>query len=102
MAFSFSRLIISESKSDKVYLEALKIITACNVNWRKIGTASCVGKIDTYDVWIGFKNGVSAWKCSCADQGACSHSIALSLVWDRSRNVPDPTAEDCIILCKNK
>jgi hypothetical protein len=103
MAFSFSRLILYEldctiwSRSFKLLEEKLPQAT-------QRGTASCVGEIDSYKIWLGFKKGIPSWKCSCTQNAnaqsekPCSHAIALAIAWDRNRGVPDPTAEDIAFL----
>ena len=99
MAFSFSRLIISESNILTTN-EAFIIVKDKDSQISRLDNAACLGRIDERDVWLGFKKGVPAWRCSCNKlRCPCSHAIAIALVWDRSRNVPDPTEEDCIFLC---
>jgi hypothetical protein len=100
MAFSFSRLIISESDGitcKKVF----EIVDRINLQAEQRGTATCVGKIGGNEIWLGFtRMGLPTWKCSCTENiytrktKPCSHTIALSIVWDRSRGVPDPSLED--------
>jgi hypothetical protein len=107
MVFSFSRLIISESDratSDK----AFKLIGEYLPQATQRGTASCVGKIDNFEIWLGFWKGIPSWRCSCTktmyaqSSEPCVHSIALSIVWDRNRSVPDPSNEDIKFLTKKR
>ena len=107
MAFSFSRQIISESDratSDK----AFKLVDEYLPQVTKRGTASCVGKIDDFETWLGFLKGIPSWKCSCAktlyiqSTNPCVHAVALSIVWDRNRDVPDPSSEDVEFLIKKR
>ena len=105
MAFSFSRLIISYSNTITCK-EAFELIHEKHQKAEQRGTASCVGEIDDYKIWLGFRRGVPDWECSCninthiKTQEPCSHAIALSLIWDRSRGVPDPSQEDIDYLTK--
>jgi hypothetical protein len=64
MAFSFSRLIISESDSDTCK-ESFRLIGEKHPEARLRGTASCIGEIDGHKIWLGFEKGVTAWRCSC-------------------------------------
>ena len=107
MAFSFSRLIIYES--DYVTSEkASKLVSEDFLQTTKCGTASCVGKIDSFEIWLGFKKGIPSWECSCTkimcsqSSKPCVHAIALAIAWDRNRNVPDPTSEDIKFLTSMK
>jgi hypothetical protein len=105
MAFSFSRLIISNSNSTACK-DAFRLAQEKYPKIERRGTASCVGEIDGYKIWLGFRRGVPDWECSCNTnthikiQEPCSHAIALSLIWDRSRSVPDPSQEDIEYLTK--
>lgn len=99
MAFSLSRLIILESNR----ITCVKVFETVAVKFPKAtqrGTASCVGDIDGFKVWLGFWRGIPSWKCSCVEtihtqsQNPCVHAVALSITWDRNRNVPDPTIDD--------
>lgn len=102
MAFSFSRLMISESDV-QVTNEAFDITKNQEYKIERLGNAACLGKINDHDVWLGFKKGVPAWRCSCKKLGSpCFHVIAIALVWDRSRNVPDPSMEDVTHLVNYK
>ncbi|MBP6994105.1 SWIM zinc finger family protein [Candidatus Woesebacteria bacterium] len=107
MAFSFSRLIISET--DLVTCErAFKLVNEAVPQATKRGTASCIGKIDTYEIWLGFWKGTPSWKCSCTEmvyaksKKPCVHAIALAIAWDRNRGVPDPSVEDIQFLSRTK
>ncbi|OHA20180.1 MAG: hypothetical protein A2836_00490 [Candidatus Taylorbacteria bacterium RIFCSPHIGHO2_01_FULL_45_63] len=99
MAFSFSRLIIPESDIF-TYKKAIDFIEKSHAEIKQIGTASCVGESDAWKVWLGFRKGIPLWECSCTDntypknQKPCFHVLSVSLLWDRSRNVPDPSQED--------
>jgi hypothetical protein len=100
MAFSFSRLIISESDS-KTCEEALTLAGKLRPVVERRGTASCVGEIYGNKIWLGFtRMGIPAWKCSCIyssetrTENPCVHAITISLAWDRSRGVLDPTLEN--------
>ena len=100
MAFSFSRLIISESDT-KTYKEALALIEKLQPLVERRSTASCVAETDGNKIWLGFTRiGVPAWKCSCVNspnvktKDPCIHAIAISLAWDRSRGIPNPTLEN--------
>ncbi len=105
MTFSFSRLIISESDT-VTYREASGLAEKKHPQPERRGTAAYVGEIDSYKIWLGFKKGVPAWECSCVKNVTgkitkpCSHMLALSLLWDRSRNVPDPSPEDVAYLTR--
>jgi hypothetical protein len=102
MAFSFSRLIISESDI-RTTKESFSLTKDKDFQMEKLGTAACLGKINECDVWLGFKKGVPAWRCSCKKLGSpCSHVIAIALIWDRNRNVPDPSMEDVVDLTNYK
>lgn len=102
MAFSFSRLMISESDI-RTTNEAFSISKDKEFQMERLGYAACLGKINECDVWLGFKKGVPAWRCSCKKSGGpCSHVIAIALIWDRSRNVPDPSMEDVVDLTNYK
>lgn len=107
MAFSFSRLIISES--DRVTCErAFRLVNQNCLQATQRGTASCVGKIDSFEIWLGFWKGIPSWKCSCTkilytqSTNPCVHAAALSIVWDRNRGVPDPSNEDIEFLMKKR
>jgi hypothetical protein len=100
MAFSFLRLIISESNS-KTFGEAFSLAGKLRPLVERRGTASCVGEIDGNKIWLGFtRMGVPAWRCSCINssetrtENPCVHAATLSLVWDRSRGVPDLAQEN--------
>jgi len=105
MAFSFSRLIISNSNINTCK-EAFRLAQEKHPKVKQRGTASCVGEIDGCKIWLGFRRGVTDWGCSCninthiKTQEPCSHAIALSLIWDRNRGVPDPSQEDIEYLIK--
>ncbi len=105
MAFSFSHLIIYES--DRMTCEsAFRLVNEDLPQATKRGTASCVGKIESFDIWLGFKKGIPSWKCSCTktlyaeSSNPCVHAIALAISWDRNRGVPDPSDEDIEFLTK--
>ena len=107
MAFSFSRLIISES--DIIACdETFKFIEGKDLQVEQRGTASCVGGIGGYRLWLGFRKGIPSWECPCAEniyektQKPCSHAVALSLAWDRSRGVPDPSQESIEYLTRKR
>ena len=106
MPFSFSRLIISEADTC-MYKTAVDLIETNYSQVKQQGTASCVGTLDSYNVWLGFRKGVPSCKCSCVEniygtiQRPCSHVFATSILWDRSRNIPDPSQEDIEFLSKN-
>ncbi len=106
MAFSFSRLIIPESDIF-IYKKALDFINENNMQVKRHGTAACTGEIDEQKVWLGFRKGVPVWRCSCVQntdekiKRPCFHVLAISLVWDRGRNVPDPSQADVEFLLKN-
>lgn len=105
MAFSFSRLIISEEDSNTCK-EAFDPVKRIHLQVERRGTASCIGKINGYKLWLGFLKGVPAWDCSCyrdtylKTKNPCIHTITLALAWDRSRNVPDPSQEDTAYLMR--
>lgn len=102
MAFSFLRLIIFETDI-LTRKEAFVLLKENNFQMERLGNAACLGKTGDYDVWLGFKKGVPAWRCSCKKLGnPCSHAIAIALAWDRSRNVPDPNMEDIADLINYK
>ena len=80
---------------------ALALIEKLNLVVKRRGTASCMGEIDDNKIWLGFTRiGVPAWKCSCVNspnvktKDPCIHAIAISLAWDRSRGIPNPTLEN--------
>ncbi len=106
MAFSFSRLIIPESDI-LTYEKALDLIRENNIQIKRLGTAACSAEIDTRAVWLGFNKGVPVWRCSYVYGmnkkiiEPCVHTIAVSLLWDRSRSVPDPSREDVEFLLSN-
>ena len=54
MPFSFSRLIISESDSATCE-DAFEIVKEKPIQMKQRGTASCIGKIDGYKIWLGFR-----------------------------------------------
>ena len=100
MAFSFFRLVLSETLHDEyVAVVQGKVLHG---TYRVVGTAACRGKIDAHNIWLGFtKKGVPAWTCSCrASTKICPHVIAIAREWDRSRAVPDPTEKDARYLCQ--
>ena len=103
MAFSFSRLIIFESNRI-TFEKAFRLVDEDFRQVTKRGTASCVGKIDSFEIWLGFWKGTPSWKCSCTktlyaqSKNPCVHAVALSVVWDRNRGVPDPLDEDIAFL----
>lgn len=103
MAFSFSRLILYESGSI-TYKQSFKLLDEKLPQVRGRDTASCIGEIDSYKIWLGFGKGIPSWKCSCTQtvhaqsKNPCAHAIALAFAWDRSRGVPDPTADDIAFL----
>ena len=106
MAFSFLRLMLSESNSI-VYDEACRLVEEKHLQMRRQGTAACTGEIDGYKIWLGFSRiGVPTWQCTCTKSASvkteepCSHAIALSILWDRSRSVPDPSKDDVDFLTK--
>jgi hypothetical protein len=105
MAFSFSRLIISEASSGAC-VEAFALLEEASPVVRRLGTAACAGAITGHEIWLGFKKGVPAWKCSCTPtlyaqtENPCAPAIALALAWDRSRAVPDPSFEDATFICQ--
>ena len=102
MAFSFSRLIIFEADSI-TSKKAFVLVQEKAFHMERLGNAACLGKIDECDIWLGFKKGVPAWRCSCKKLGSpCFHVVAIALIWDRSRNVPDPTMEDIEYLTNYK
>lgn len=102
MAFSFSRLIIFETDV-LISKEAFALLKEKEFQMERLGNAACLGKIGECTIWLGFKKGVPAWRCSCKKLGSpCSHVIAIALVWDRSRNVPDPSMEDIVDLINYK
>ena len=99
MAFSFFRLTLTETPHE-LYC-ALEKEPVLHGTYRKVGTASCVGKINNHEIWLGFKKGRPSWKYSChEDLSVCKHILTLARIWDRSRDVPDATNEDTIVLCK--
>ncbi len=107
MAFSFSRLIISES--DHATCErAFKMVNKDLFQATKRGTASCVGNIESFEVWLGFWKGIPSWKCSCTktlytqSTHPCAHAVALSIAWDRNRGVPNPSSEDIEFLTQKR
>lgn len=107
MAFSFSRLIISESDIF-IYKKAIDFMEKNHIQVSQQGTAFCTGKIDDYKMCLGFtRMGAPSWRCSCAynaypkNKKPCFHVLAMSLLWDRNRNVPDPSHEDVEFLLKN-
>lgn len=100
MAFSFSRLIISESDIDTTKL-AFELANTKDVEIQKLGNAACIGKVDNHKSWLGFRKGVPSWECSCMSKDVCLHEIAVAIAWDRTRNIPDPTEKDCDFLCNN-
>ena len=99
MAFSFSRLIISESDSS-LCKQAFRLLEEKCPQAIQRGTASCIGKIDSCEIWLGFWKGKPSWRCSCnktvyaQSENPCVHTIALAIAWDRDRDVPDPSDED--------
>jgi hypothetical protein len=103
MTFSFSRLTLCQSDS-AMYKIAIEILEDRPPQTAQLGTASCIGEVDNYRIWLGFRKGIPSWKCSCAQaisarsNNPCVHVIVLSIAWDRSRKVPDPTAEDTAFL----
>lgn len=102
MAFSFSRLIIFEADV-LTSKESFTLLKEKEFQVEKLGNASCLGEIGGYDIRLGFKKGVPAWRCSCKKVGnPCSHVIAIALVWDRSRNIPEPSMEDVTDLTNYK
>jgi len=101
MAFSFSRLIISESDS-VACKKAFELVDQMHPKAIQRGTASCVGEIGEYTIWLGFtRMGAPSWRCSCIhSEKPCVHTIALSIAWDRNRGVPDPSQENIDYLTK--
>ena len=105
MAFSLSRLIISES-DNSLCKQAFRLLEEKCPQTIQRGTASCIGKIHSYEIWLGFWKGVPSWRCPCNKpvyaqfENPCVHTIALVIAWDRNRNVPDPSNEDIEFLMK--
>lgn len=97
MSFSFTRIILDKTEK-VVYDRGLDYAKKGKVKLTTIGNNFCKGKAfgqEQYDVELGFKRtGSPKFYCSCQyyalNKLACKHIIALALVWDRSRNVPDP------------
>jgi hypothetical protein len=85
-------------------MEAFKLAEKKEIRVEQKGTASCVGEIDGYKIWLGFKRGIPAYECSCGKNiptqvnHPCFHAIAVSILWDRKRDVPDPSLEDIAYL----
>ena len=101
MAFSFSRLIISESNIITCK-DAFELSKEKSFKIERIGNASCIGKIRNNHIWLGFRKGIPVWECSCGKiEEPCLHAIALSLIWDRSRDVSDPDEESIAYLTRN-
>ena len=101
MAFAFSRLIISESNIITCK-DAFELSKEKSFRIERLGNASCIGEVSSYSIWLGFKRGVPAWKCSCETiKEPCVHAIALSLIWDRTRSVSDPDEENVAYLTRN-
>lgn len=107
MAFSFSRLILYESDS-ATCKQAFELHKEKLPQATQRGTASCIGEIDSYKIWLGFWKGIPSWKCSCMEvlyarsNNPCVHTIALAIAWDRNRGVPDPSNEDIEFLTKKR
>lgn len=107
MAFSLSRLIISESDSS-MCKQAFRLLEEKCPQAIRRGTASCIGKIDSYEIWLGFWKGTPSWRCSCTKtvyaqpKNPCAHAIALAIARDRDRDVSDPSDEDIEFLTKKR
>ncbi|MDP2944571.1 MAG: SWIM zinc finger family protein [bacterium] len=97
MAFSFSRIILSDTEI-QVYYRGLEYADKKKIKIKKLFNNACLAEAtgsDMYAVELSFNRvGSPKYSCSCPYyQGhniICKHIIGAALVWDRGRKVPDP------------
>jgi hypothetical protein len=100
MAFSFSRIILSDTEM-QVYYRGLEYADKKKIKIKKLFNNACLAEAigsDIYAVGLGFNRaGSPKYSCSCPyyqeHNIVCKHIIGAALVWDRGREVPDPDDE---------
>ena len=95
MAFSFARIILSDTDID-IYDRGLEYFKKKKVFFKNIGNAGCTAEVQgtqNYEVKLEFHKIVSPkYSCNCpffqTHSKICKHIIAASIAWDAQRNVP--------------